>query len=424
MIPNSTFNKVSLLLIVLFFSFGVKGQSKIDLLKQKQQLLKEIENTNKILNETEKNKKISVKELRALTSQIQSRQKLIQTINSQVRNLDYEISDDKSNVSNLQKNLIRLKREYASMIRYAYLNQGAYKRLSFVFASSSFNQGYRRLKSLEQFSNYRHEQIDAIQSTQDKINNKIKILDKNLSDKSKMLSEEQKQKTKLDKVKVVQAQKVFELQTQSKDLQKRLSQALRKKARLDNAIQVAIRKEIEAARIKAQEEEKSREAANLSTGKAIPKNAKSSENLTLTPEAAKLSNDFLDNKGRLPWPVERRGKMLEEFGIYKDPLQPKVMHDSKGISFEVSTNSTVRVVFSGTVSNIISLGGTYAILVGHGEYFTVYSNLQSVSVHKGEKLNTKQVIGSAASDPDDGSTCQFSIYKGKMAMNPTSWLAN
>jgi murein hydrolase activator len=421
--PNKLFYFLSTLLFISLVNLGY-SQSKFDLLKQKQQLLKEIENTNRILSETEHDKRASVKELKALNGQIQSRQKLIQTINSQVHNLDYEITDNKSNVSNLQNNLVRLKKEYANTIRFAYLNQGAYQRLSFVFSSSSFIQGYKRLKSLEQFTNYRLEQVNAIQNAQDKLNNKIKILDKNLVDKSKMLSEEQKQKVQLDKVKVVQSQKVSELQTQSKDLQKRLSQALRKKARLDNAIQSAIRKEIEEARIKAQEEEKAREASNLSAGKAIPKNARSSENLTLTPEAAKLSNDFLDNKGRLPWPVERRGKLLESFGVYRDPVQTKVMHDSKGISFEVANNASVRAVFTGTVSNILSLGGTYAILVGHGEYFTVYSNLASVSVHKGEKINTKQIIGQAASDPDDGSTCQFSIYKGKVPLNPESWLAN
>ncbi len=409
---------------ILLNSLSVKSQSKIELLKQKQQLLKEIEETNKILNVTEQNKKVSVKELRALTNQIQSRQKLIQTINSQVHNLDNEILDNQSNVSNLEKNLIKLKREYAIMIQYAYLNQGAYKRLSFVFSAASFRQGYKRLKSLEQFSNYRKEQIEVIQSTQAKINVKIKILDENLLDKSKMLSEKENEKKQLNKVKVVQAQKVTALLQQSKELKNKLSQALRKKARLDNAIQAAIRKEIEEARIKAQAQEKERLAANLGSGKALPKNAKSSENLTLTPEAAKLSNDFLDNKGRLPWPVERKGKILENFGIYQDPLQPKVMHDSKGITFEVGNNASVRTVFSGTVLSIISLGGTYAVLVGHGEYFTVYSNLQSVSVQKGEKLGIKQVMGSASSDPDDGSTCQFQLYKGKTALDPLQWLAN
>ena len=411
---------------LLLWAFTTKAQApnKIELLKQKQQLLKEIESTNRILNETEHNKKVSSQQLRALNNQIQSRQKLIQTINSQVHNLDDEILIDRSNVSGLQKNLIRLRREYASMIRYAYLNQGAYKRLSFIFSANSFNQGYKRLISLQQFAAYREEQVSAIQNTQDKINNKIKVLDKNLFDKSKMLTEEQKEKKQLDKVKVVQAQKLTLLQAQAQDYQKRLTQALRKKARLDNAIQAAIQKEIEEARIKAQEEERARSAANLSAGKAIPKNAKSAENLSLTPESEKLSNDFLDNKGRLPWPVERKGKIVESFGIYKDPIQPKVMHDSHGITFEVGNNASVRAVFNGMVTNIISVGGSYAVLVRHGEYITVYSNLQSVSVHKGEKVNTKQILGVAGSDPDDGATCQFSIYKGKTALNPNSWLAN
>jgi len=396
-----------------------QAPSKIELLKQKQQLLKEIEETNKILNETEKNKKTSVKQLRALNSQIQARQSLIQTINSQVNNLDNEISDNRSNVNSLQKSLNKLKREYAAMIRYAYINQGAYKRLSFVFSSNSFNQAYKRLKSLQQFSNYRQEQVDAIQNTENKINTKIKILDKNKEDKSRMLSEKEKEKKQLDRVKVVESKKVKELDAQSQELQKKLMASRAKKNRVDNAIQAIIRKEIEAARIQAQKD------AEANTGKKPPiGNGKGPTILNNTPEAEKLSNDFLDNKGRLPWPVEKRGKITENFGIYSDPTNIRVKHDSKGITFEVANNASVRSIFSGTVKKVANFGGTYVVLINHGEYFSVYSNLQSVSVHGGEKVNTKQVIGVAASDPDEGSTVQFSLTRGEQFLNPTSWLAN
>jgi septal ring factor EnvC (AmiA/AmiB activator) len=422
----SRFRFSLLFALILFLPRFVNAQapSKIELLKQKQQLLREIEATNKILNETEKNKKTSIKELRILNSQIQSRQNLIQNINSQVNNLDNEISDNKSNVNSLQKSLNKLKREYAAMIRYAYINQGAYKRLSFVFASSSFNQAYKRLKSLQQFSNYRQEQVDAIQNTENKINNKIKILDKNKLDKARMLSEKEREKRQLDKIKQVQSKKVIELQNQSQDLQKKLNADQRKRYKVENAIQAAIRKEIEEARIRAEEEEKNRSANNLSPRVTIPKNSKGGENLILTPESEKLSNDFLDNKGHLPWPVERRGKITEPFGVYKDPLQPKVTHDSKEITFEVANNASVRAVFSGTVSIVSSIGGAYLVVIKHGEYFTAYSNLLSVSVHAGEKINTKQVLGIAASDPDDGSTVSFSIFKGKQVLNPLTWLNN
>jgi len=389
-----------------------QAPSKIELLKQKKQLLQEIEATNKILSETEKNKKISIKQLRALTSQIQSRQSLIQNINSQVNTLDHEITDNRSNVNSLQKSLSKLKREYAAMIRYAYINQGAYKRLSFVFASSSFNQAYKRLKSLQQFSNYRQEQVEAIQSTENKINSKIKILDENKMEKARMLSEKEREKKQLDKVKVVEAKKVKELQSQSQDLQKRLDAAYKKRARVENAIQAAIRKEIEEARLK---EEKEKEKANNSGNKTPV--------LEATKET-KLSNDFLENKGRLPWPVSSRGKITAPFGIYSDPIQPKVKIDSKGISFETGTNATVRSVFSGTVSLVASRGGVFFIVIKHGEYYTAYSNLQSVSVHKDDKVVTKQSIGVVANDPDDGSILTFSVLKGTVFLNPMSWLIN
>jgi len=397
-------------------------QSKIELLKQKQQILKEIEANNKILSETEKNKKTSLKQLRALTGKVQGLQNLVQNINSQVNTLDHEITDNRSNVNSLQKSLNKLKREYAEMIRYAYINQGAYKRLSFVFASTSFNQAYKRLKSLQQFSNYRQEQVEAIQSTENKINSKIKILDENKLEKARMLSEKEREKKQLDKVKVVEAKKVKELQSQSQDLQKKLEAAYKKRARVENAIQAVIRKEIEDARIKAEAEAK-RQNNNGAGTKQIK--AGDEKSLVQTPEAEKLSNDFLENKGRLPWPVAQRGKITEPFGIYKDPLQHYVTMDSKEITFEVANNATVRAVFSGTISKVVTIpGGTYLVIINHGEYFTAYSNLQSVNVHTGEKINLKQSLGIAASDPDEGSTVSFSIFKGKQVLNPMSWLIN
>lgn len=414
------------LFILLFLAGNGKAQSKIELLKKKQQLQREIENTSKVLSETEQNKNVTMKELRTLGSQIQTRQSLMETINSQIKNLSYEISDNKHNISSLQTEEEKLKKEYAGMIRYAYANQGAYNKLMFVFAASSFNQAYNRMKYLEEFSRYRREQVQTITNTQNRIHGKIQVLDKNKHEEDQLFVEQQKQKKQLDAEKNQQARNYGQLQKQSKKLEGQLVRHQHEMRRLNNAIQYAIRREIEEARRRAEEEARARDAANATAASktSIPKNSSSSANLVLTPEAARLSNQFTDNRGQLPWPVERRGRIIEPFGIHEDPLLPRVKINSPGITFETVANASVRAVFSGEVTEVVPIDGLLAVILRHGEYFTVYSNLRSVNVKRGQKVTTKETIGIVATDDEQGPSCQFQVWKGKTPMNPSQWLAN
>ncbi len=416
-------------LIICLLVVAAKGmaQSKAELLKKKRDLQREIDNTNKILTETQENKDVTLKQLRVLGDQVATRQKLIVTINSQVQNLSSEISDNKHNISSLQKEEEKLKIGYAGMIRYAYRNQNAYNKLMFIFAASSFNQAYNRLKYLEQFSQYRREQVQTITSTQNKITGKIQVLDKNKEDKDQLLGEQQKQKKQLDAEKSQQAQEYSQLQKQGKKLESQLARHQRDLRKLNSAIQYAIRREIEEARRRAEQEARAREAANATAAAghaAMPKNTASSANLVLTPEAARLSNQFADNHGALPWPVERRGRIIDPFGIHEDPLLPRVKINSSGIEFETQASAVVRAVFSGEVTGVVKIEEQYAVILRHGEYFTVYGNLKSVNVKRGDKISTKDPIGTVGTDDEKGPYCMFQVWKGKTPMNPTSWLAN
>lgn len=416
-------------LIICLLVVAAKGmaQSKAELLKKKRDLQREIDNTNKILTETQEDKDVTLKQLRVLGDQVATRQKLIVTINSQVQNLSSEISDNKHNISSLQKEEEKLKIGYAGMIRYAYRNQNAYNKLMFIFAASSFNQAYNRLKYLEQFSQYRREQVQTITSTQNKITGKIQVLDKNKEDKDQLLGEQQKQKKQLDAEKSQQAQEYSQLQKQGKKLESQLARHQRDLRKLNSAIQYAIRREIEEARRRAEQEARAREAANATAAAghaAMPKNTASSANLVLTPEAARLSNQFADNHGALPWPVERRGRIIDPFGIHEDPLLPRVKINSSGIEFETQASAVVRAVFSGEVTGVVKIEEQYAVILRHGEYFTVYGNLKSVNVKRGDKISTKDPIGTVGTDDEKGPYCMFQVWKGKTPMNPTSWLAN
>jgi murein DD-endopeptidase MepM/ murein hydrolase activator NlpD len=142
--------------------------------------------------------------------------------------------------------------------------------------------------------------------------------------------------------------------------------------------------------------------------------------LSATPEAAKLSNDFLGNRGNLPWPVSN-GVVIQGFGVY---YTEGIKNMNSGIDIRTGSGAAVRAVFEGEVNKVIDMGGTYLIIIRHGEYFTAYSNLRSANVSKGQKVSTRQTIGAAATDPATSETSvHFDLYKGMTAVNPKIWLA-
>ena len=218
-----------------------------------------------------------------------------------------------------------------------------------------------------------------------------------------------------------------ELKQQQRDVQKRIAQTRRQ-------IDIAIRKEIEDARREA--EAKAAAAAKVAAAKAkaenrevvapktkvINKASTNSEVLNATPEAAKLSNDFLGNRGRLPWPVAN-GQLIHGFGTFTD--SEGIKSDNNGYEIRTNSGAAVRSVFDGEVVRIVDVYGAYLIIIKHGEYFTSYSNLRTLSVVKGQKVTTKQVIGTVATDPiTKDASIIFSLYKGKDAVNPKLWLAD
>ncbi|SMO62038.1 murein hydrolase activator EnvC family protein [Solitalea koreensis] len=426
---------LSALFIVFLLLLSVSGhsQSRAELEKKKKQLNQDIEYTNKILKQTQNEKNTSLKELKALTSQIKTREKLIGNINSQLRVLDGEITQKNRNISSLQAQLEQLKKEYAAMVLFAYRNQNAYNKLMFVFAAKDFNQAYKRMKYLQQFGTFRRKQANYIESTQKSLNIKVMELNTNKQEKKGLLTEEQKQKTTLTVEKNKQSKVVGALQSREKYLRQQLAQKQKEAQKLNKAIQTAIRREIEEAQRKAEEEVRRKAeaeakanalAGNITKPAAAPvKSATGTSALSATPEAAKLSADFLGNRGRLPWPVER-GIIVEHFGTHPHPVLPKVMVETQGVDIKTSPGATIRAVFAGEVSLVTSDGPNVAVLIKHGEFFTVYANLKSASVSKGQKVTVKQTIGTIATDAEGNTELDFQIWRGTNKMDPEAWLAN
>jgi septal ring factor EnvC (AmiA/AmiB activator) len=414
-------SKKSLFLAVIFsMLLGIsnlyaQSQTKEDLQKKKQQLANEIAQTSKILKETQKNKKATLAQLDALRKQILMRERLINTISSEIKNLDGQIGNTNSEIDQLQAELEQLKKEYAAMIRFAFRNQSSYNKLMFVFAAQNFNQAYKRLKYLQQFSEYRQRQAKYIEEAQRKLEIKRQELEVNKKEKNGLLIEEQVEKVILGKEKSEQEKMAKQLSAKESTLRKQLQAKQAQSRKLDNQIQAIIKKEIEAARKKAEAEAKAK-------GQTVSGDKNSSSNLTLTPEAKALSNQFNANRGKLPWPVEK-GTIMEYFGTHEHPQLKGVMIQNNGIDIKTSTGASARAIFNGTVSGVIQIpGGLNAVLVRHGEYTTVYSNLKSVNVKMGQNVSTKQSIGTVATE-DNIASMELQIWKGINKLNPTEWLA-
>ncbi|MBC7655149.1 MAG: peptidoglycan DD-metalloendopeptidase family protein [Oligoflexus sp.] len=407
--------KSILILFLVFFGAQVFAQSRSELEKRKAQLNRDIEMTNNILKKTASNKRVTLKQLNLLRAQIRLKEEKINTINSEIRLLDGQINENVNQVRSLQSQLAQLKSDYAAMIRFAQKNQGSYSKLMYIFAAKDFNQAYKRMKYLQQFGEYRQKQARYIEDTQTSIKSKISQLNRNKLDKDHLLNDQEKEKTTLGSAQDRQAKAVNSLTSQEKKLKKDLAKKQRDAQQLDRAIRQAIAKEIEIARKKADEEARIAAAKAKAAGKEAPA-AKTGSVLNTTPEAAKLSADFVNNRGRLPWPVAN-GVVTQYAGRQK--IGVNVVVDNTGWIIKTNPGSSVRSIFEGEVTTVIDIVGSTVVIVKHGEFFTAYKNLASVSVSKGQKVSTKQSLGTA----DGQAEIEFHIYKSRDEQDPKYWLA-
>jgi len=407
--------KSVLILFLVFFGTQLFAQTRAELEKRKAQLNKDIEMTNEILNRTSSDKRVTLKQLNVLRAQIRLKQEKINTINSEMRLIDGQINENANQVRSLQSQLEQLKSDYSAMIRFAQKNQGSYSKLMYVFAARDFNQAYKRMKYLQQFGDYRRKQAKYIEDTQATIKNKIAQLSRNKLEKDHLKTDQEKEKSTLGTAQSKQAKAVSSLTSQEKKLKQDLAKKQRDAQNLERAIRQAIAKEIEIARRKAEDEARAAAAKAKAEGKEAPA-AKTGSILNSTPEAAKLSADFVSNRGKLPWPVAN-GIVTEYFG--KTTIGNGVTKDSQGWTLRTNPGSSIRAIFEGTVQRIIDIGGATTIMVKHGEFFTIYKNLGSVNVSVGQKVSTKQTLGTA----DQQAEIEIQIWKSFDLQDPKYWLA-
>jgi septal ring factor EnvC (AmiA/AmiB activator) len=415
--------------LILIFCIGILScnvawaQSKKELEAKKAKIQKEIEQTNSQLKQVSKNKNATKEQITALKKKIALRQSLITTINSEINEIGNEITSTSNEITNLETKLEQLKADYTKLILYADKNKNVYQRLMFVFAANDFNQAYQRIKIIQEFAEYRRTQAEEIISTKNQLNGKKTELQQQVDEKTQLKQSEVSNKTQLEKEKVNQAELLEQLSLKEKALKKALAQKQKTKQNLDRAIERLIAKEIEKARKKTTTTTTPTKTTTPKSGTktTTPKKVE----IVLTPEAEKLSNSFISNKGSLPWPVES-GAISSSFGQHEHKDLKGVIINNNGVDILTRQNASARVLFNGVVSGIITLPGAgKAVIVRHGDFFTVYSNLETVNVATGQSLNTKQSIGVVASSQESPGKGEIhlEIWRNSEKLNPQSWIA-
>lgn len=399
-------------------SFAQRLSDKEKLQKTKRQLEEEIRYTTNLLEQTQKSKQTSLNRLQILNKQIRTREALIDAINRELNQVQTDIAVENHQIDQMSKELTVLKSDYARMIYHAYRMMNGQSKLMFIFSAKDFNQGYRRLKYYQQYASYRRRQAERIQSTQSVINSKRRDLEIVKNQKLTLIQNQELEKRKLDREKLEKARAVKELSSKEKKLLSSLRTKQQAAQKLENEIEKLISEEIRAseARIYKSDEKDNK----LRTGgKSQTRNT-----LELTPKERELSNSFAANRGKLPWPCDR-GFISSTFGEHMHPILEYVKVKNNGIDIMTEQGSLVKSVFSGKVSRVMSFPNLNKIVIlRHGDYLTVYSNLSEVNVKDGQEVKTKQTIGRVYLNPEDmKSELHFEIWRGKVIQNPEEWLS-
>ncbi|MEE1112950.1 MAG: peptidoglycan DD-metalloendopeptidase family protein [Bacteroidales bacterium] len=421
---------IILILSMIAFPFNLYSQDRNKLEKEKIKLEKEIASMNKILNETKKTKKMSTSELRVLEKKIAQRKKLIKNINSQMGMLNNEIKSTQQSIGELCKEITILRESYAQMLRYAQKNKTNTDKLLFIFSSKDYKEAYQRYIFFRQFGDLQKEKLAQIQSKTNELSKRTNELELKRTNQEKLLQQELKNSKELNKEKTEKQKTVNQLQKKEKQLAKNLKdkqkQVKKLQQQIDNAIAAEVKKQKELAAKKKQQM-----ATNTTTNKkeaeankaAIETAKKKNYTIATTPEEVALSSSFEANKGKLPWPTSQ-GVIVSQYGVHKHPEVKGAVIENKGIDIRTTKGSTVRSIFKGEVSRVAKgPTGLLVVIIRHGEYMSVYANLKSVSVKNGQKVDTKQTIGTVSTNEDGVSEYKFQIFKGTHHLNPSIWLS-
>ncbi len=422
--------------------------------KKQQQLLNEISDLNNTLDGIKKNKKLSIGQLTLVQRKIDARQELINNINKDLNRLNEDMYQNELNIYRLKKELDTLKEQYAKSLVFAYKNRSNYDYLNFLFSANSFNDALKRIAYLKSYRQYRETQVSTITKTQDLLQNRIQSLSSNKKDKSSSLSDQSKQLGVLEDDKKEKDQVVNKLKGQEKNIASQIKTKEKTRQQLENALQSVIKKEIAEAKRKEQERlakveaaRKKQEEANKNLNPPPAPDTKTTTDVAVnkpkvdntaivkppvntnrtyspfesTTEGLNLSLNFENNRGKLPWPVDQ-GYIAVHFGNYQVP-NTSLKGYMPGLEISLPIGTSVKSVAEGTVSAVFDLGNAQTVVIRHGKYFTAYSNMNGISVNKGDNVKVGTPLGKAAMGDDGDGQIIFMVSNDKdVNLNPESWL--
>ena len=440
---------ISLCLFFLFQSGFCQTSSK-SLKKEQQQLENKISNTKKLLKQVKSNQQNSLNSLRLIDNQIKSREELVRVFDNQVRVAEVEITEKQHRITRLKKRMSNLKSQFRSMMIYSYKHRGNHRNIMFILSSQNYNEAYKRNNYLKKLAEIQKKQVAIIRQTQKVIYSDIKTIDNNKQEKLSIIEEKKTEKKLIEIDRAVKQLSFNKFKQEEKKLFNQLDVAEKKKQNLKQQIANAIKLEImieqkkqaEIAKKEQIKKEKARaeKLANetktaLNTDpkkeKIESKELNNEENIVFTAyvepkESIALGKNFQLSKGLLPWPVNS-GSITEKYGKNPHPTLNGVITNNNGIDITCSIGSNVRAVFGGEVSSIFNIPGAgKVIIVKHGNYRSVYSNIQDAYVKIGSKVITKQNIGSLIQEGNI-SICHFEIHQVingvTQSLNPSLWIS-
>ena len=387
-----------LFIFYAFISFG-QQKTKAELQQDRAANLKKIQEASETLARTSTKKKASVGQLNALKYQISVRLKVINSIQEEVNLLNREIADNLDIIASLKEDVAELKQEYVAMVYSAYKARNGQDKLTFLFSAKSFNQLLRRIEYMEQYSIVRKKQVNQIMAVQEALLKENAAVEISKKEKAELLNVKRLENTSLVGLRKTQQSVLANLQKEEKQLKKELAERRESLKALDKLISDLIKREVEAAA----------KVTALANNKAI----------------AAISEDFSKNKQKLPWPTS--GFISQKFGRTRDPVLKMVERNSPGIEIQTSPSSEATSVFKGKVTAVALIQGfNKAVIIKHGDYYTVYAKLSEVYVKKGEEVNIGDKVGKIFTGTDGIAELHFELWESKEngtnKLNPEGWL--
>jgi murein hydrolase activator len=383
-------------LVFFLLNACLDAQTKAELEEKRSATLNEISYVDNMLKSTARKREESMNEIKIIGNKLNLRESVIKSMRDEINLLTERIELNNIAIDMMESDLVKLKNDYARAVINSYKSKKENPELVYILSAKDFNQGYKRLKYLQQITKFRRRESETIMVLKDQIQTTKDRLQNDLDKISDLKSREEHQKTLLQTEQEKKQEMVKSLNKKERQLQKELEEKRR----------IADKIEKEIARIMEEERKKVIKSNN-------------------TPEQKLIGESFVENKGRLPWPVEK-GIITSQFGIQKHPVLKYVTENNIGIEITSLGNTAVRSIFKGEVANVFSIkGGNMAIIIRHGKYLTVYQNIVDLKVKPGDKVETKQEIGNVFCDTDNGNKAilKFMIFEEKEKLDPESWIS-